>query len=88
MYGKSGKQVHHLFTLVAGEPVYTHIKRVRMERAGFLLPYSDYTIGDIAYLVGFGSNASLTKPFNNHFHLSPKSYRNNRPLQITNKRRT
>lgn len=78
---------HHLFTLVAGEPVHAHIKRVRMEKAAFLLKYSDYSIGDIAYLVGFGSNASLSKAFNNHFDLSPKCYRNGCAIRINRQHR-
>ncbi len=66
---------HHLFTAVAGESVHQHIKRVRMEKAVFLLRYTNFTIGDIAYVVGFGSNASFTKAFTSFFGKSPREFR-------------
>ncbi|MEJ7671783.1 MAG: AraC family transcriptional regulator [Chitinophagaceae bacterium] len=72
---------HHLFTAVAGEAVHQHIKRVRMEKAVFHLRYTNFSIGDIAFTVGFGSNASFSKAFTSFFGKSPREFRTTKKFE-------
>jgi AraC family transcriptional regulator len=58
-----------------GESIGVFITRVRVEEAARLLRYSDFSITDIAYKVGFEVPSSLSKSFKKFFGISPKEYR-------------
>ncbi len=53
------------------------IRNIRMKRAVQLLANKSLSIGDIAYMVGFGNNTSyFSTAFRKHFGQSPKEYQN------------
>lgn len=66
---------HHVFTGATGEPVWGFVKRLRLERAAYLLRHTPASVADIADQVGYGSNASLSKAFQHHFRCSPNRFR-------------
>jgi AraC family transcriptional regulator len=65
-----------------GEPIGMYIMRVRVETAAKLLRYSDMTISDIAYQVGYDVPSSLSKAFRLFYDISPNEYRNNKNYTI------
>ncbi|GHT35605.1 AraC family transcriptional regulator [Bacteroidia bacterium] len=78
----------HIMKAYLGEPIGTYIIRVRVEVAAKLLRYSNMTISDIAYKVGYDVPSSLSKAFRLFYQISPNEYRNNKnhvimkPLQL------
>lgn len=57
------------------EPIGTYIIRTRVETAARLLRYSDMSIGDIAYRIGYNVPSSLSKVFRQFYGISPNDYR-------------
>ena len=69
-----------LFREFFGEAPAEHIRRVRLERAGFmLLAWPDASTLDIAIACGFSSGAVFSRAFNAHFGMSPRFWRRERP---------
>ncbi|KAA6315295.1 Right origin-binding protein [termite gut metagenome] len=72
-----------------GEPIGTYIMRVRVETAAKLLRYSEMSVSEIAYQVGYDVPSSLSKAFRLFYNISPNEYRNNKnytimkPLQLS-----
>lgn len=65
-----------LFKLVSGEPIYSFIKRLRLEKAAFrLLAARDELITDIAISVGFENSSSFAKAFKTAYGISASDYR-------------
>lgn len=73
---------HRVMSAVVGEPLGAFIVRMRIETAARLLRYSDMSIGDIAYRVGYGAPSSLSKAFKQFYGISPLEYRNNKTYTI------
>ena len=72
-------QYHFLriYGLLTGETLYAFIKRLRLEKAAFLLSSRrDRSITDIALSVGFSNQASFAKAFKQKFGISGREYRN------------
>jgi AraC family transcriptional regulator len=65
-----------------GEPIGTFIQRVRVENAAKRLRYSDLSISEIAYEVGYDTPSSLLKVFQSFYHISPSEYRNDKNFTI------
>jgi AraC family transcriptional regulator len=65
-----------------GEPVGVYIIRVRVETAAKLLRYSEMSVGEIAYRVGYDTPSSLSKVFRMFYSISPIEYRNNKNYTI------
>ncbi|MDR3226182.1 MAG: helix-turn-helix transcriptional regulator [Prevotellaceae bacterium] len=61
-----------------GEAVGTFIVRMRVETAAKLLRYTNMSISDIAYQVGYDVPSSLSKTFKMFYNISPNEYRNNK----------
>ena len=66
---------HRVFTRLTGEPPGRLLVRTRLEKAAFLLRYSQIDLPPIATAAGYGSVDSLRKAFRKHFNLSPQDYR-------------
>jgi AraC family transcriptional regulator len=65
-----------------GEPIGTYIMRVRVETAAKLLRYSEMSVSEIAYQVGYDVPSSLSKAFRLFYNISPNEYRNNKNYTI------
>ena len=65
-----------------GEPIGIYIIRVRVETAAKLLRYSEMSISEIAYQVGYDMPSSLSKVFRTFYRISPSEYRNNTRFTI------
>ena len=66
---------HRIFRSFLGEPLGGYIKRVRVEAGAKMLKYSDSSVTEIAYKVGYENPTSFTKSFKNRFGVSPSKYR-------------
>ena len=82
MSGFSPWHFHRIVRAFLGEPVGAFITRVRVETAARLLRYSDLSVQDIAYRVGYDVPSSLSKSFKQFYGISPNGYRNNKNYTI------
>lgn len=73
---------HRITRALLGEPIGAYITRARLETAAKLLRYSENSIEQIAYKVGFETPSSLSKAFKNHFGISPSAHRNKKEFII------
>jgi AraC family transcriptional regulator len=73
---------HRITRALLGEPLGAYITRTRVETAAKMIRYSENSIEDIAYSVGFETPSSLSKAFKNHFGISPSAHRNKKELII------
>ena len=73
---------HRITRALLGEPLGAYITRTRIETAAKMIRYSENSIEQIAYSVGFETPSSLSKAFKNHFGISPSGYRNNKQFVI------
>lgn len=73
---------HRITRALLGEPIGAYILRARLETAAKLIRYSDKSIEEIAYSVGFEAPSSLSKAFKNHFGITPSAHRNKKELII------
>jgi AraC family transcriptional regulator len=78
----SSYHFHRITKAMLGEPIGAYIIRARMETATKLLRYSEKSIEQIAYSVGFETPSSLSKAFKNQFGISPSAYRKNKAFTI------
>jgi AraC-like DNA-binding protein len=63
------------FTELVGEPPMSYLTRVRLGRAAGYLSATDKTVRQIAHLVGYQDESSLSKAFRRGFGLAPGEYR-------------
>lgn len=73
---------HRVMSAFLGEPLGAFIVRTRIETAARLLRYTDLSISDIAYRIGYGAPSSLSKAFRQFYSISPNEYRNNKEYTI------
>ena len=76
--GESGFSMWHFHRITRaflGEPLWAYIVRVRLETAARLLRYSDMTVAEVAYRVGYDVPSSLSKAFRQLYGISPNQYR-------------
>lgn len=74
--GFSPFHFQRLFSLITGEPLYTYIKRIRLEKAAYMLLIDrDRSVTDIALSVGFSNQSSFAKAFKARFEMSSSDYR-------------
>ena len=66
---------HRIMRAHLNESLGAYIIRQRMQTAAMLLSYSDTTVSDIAYRLGYETPSSLTKAFKNRFGVSPTEFR-------------
>lgn len=71
---------HRIFKSITGETLQEFIHRRRVEKTASLLMHKpDMSITEVAYQLGFSSNASFTKAFKKYYHISPTLFRKNLP---------
>lgn len=73
---------HRIAKAFLGEPLGAYINRLRVENAARTLRYTDASVQDIAYSVGYDSPSSFTKVFNQYYGISPTEFRNNKNFII------
>lgn len=72
---------HRLFKALTGESPYDSIKRLRLEKAIFLLKYRpNLKVSDIAFESGFASIENFSRQFKTRFQISPSAFRKNKEL--------
>jgi len=77
--GFSPFHFQRIFALIAGEPLYGFIKRIRLEKAAYmLLMDKSRSVTDIALTVGFSNQSSFAKAFKARFGMSSSAYRKNK----------
>lgn len=79
---------HRITRALLGEPLGAYITRARVEAAAKLIRYSDNSIEDIAYSVGFETPSSLSKAFKNHFGITPSQHRNKKEITCAERSRS
>jgi len=73
---------HRVMRGYLGEPIGAFIVRTRVQAAANLLRYTELSVSEIAYRVGYDTPSSLTKSFCKLFGISPKEYRLTKNYQI------
>lgn len=73
---------HRITRAFMEEPIGAYMVRMRIETAARLLRYTDLSISDIAYKIGYDVPSSLSKAFKQHYGISPNDYRNNKDYMI------
>ena len=68
---------HRLIKAYLGEPLGTYINRIKVETGAKLLKYSNNSISDIAYKIGYDTPTSFNKSFKKQFGVSPSQFRKN-----------
>jgi AraC-like DNA-binding protein len=74
----SRRQFHRLMVQVLGETPGTHQRRLRLDRAAWLLLTSRTTVLDIALATGWESHETFTRAFRTRFGVTPSSLRKTR----------
>ena len=73
--GFSSFHFHLVFTGLVGETVKAHVKRLRLERAAFLLRHTERAVVEIALDTGYETQESFTRAFKAAFGLPPKRFK-------------
>ena len=73
---------HRIFKEYYNETLAAYISRNRVERAAYLLRYTNSSIKDIAYKVGFEFPSSLSKVFKQFYDVTPSEYRLNKIIPV------
>ena len=76
--GLSRSQLHRKVRALTKQPPTMLIRSIRLERAAELLARRTGSVAEIAYSVGFSSQAYFAKCFREQFRSSPKEYRDAR----------
>lgn len=74
----SRRQFHRLTLRVIGETPAAHQRRVRLDRAGWLLLTTRATVLDIAFKTGWESHEVFTRAFRARFGVTPSAFRKDR----------
>jgi AraC family transcriptional regulator len=74
----SRRQFHRLMLQVLGETPGTHQRRLRLDRAAWLLLTSRATVLDVALEIGFENHETFTRAFRARFGVTPSAFRKNR----------
>jgi AraC family transcriptional regulator len=78
---------HRIFKEIHHETLAVYVTRSRVERAAYLLRYTNMPIEMIAFNVGFEFSSSLSKAFKQFYSISPATYRSNRDYFIISRKR-
>lgn len=81
----SYRNINRIFEALHHETIGKYVKRLRLEKAAEFLKYSDSTISDIAFEVGFSDVAAFSKAFKKKFNCAPSTFKasNNMMKNIT-----
>lgn len=72
--GMSRSQLHRKLHALTNQSASLFLRSVRLQRAAELLRQNTGTVGEIAYQVGFSSQAYFTRCFQEQFGCAPKEY--------------
>jgi len=72
--GLSRSQLHRKLRALTNQPPTLLIRSIRLQRAAELLAHKTGSVAEIAYFVGFNSQAYFAKCFREQFGCSPKEY--------------
>lgn len=72
--GLSRSQLHRKLRALTNQPPTLMIRSIRLQRAAELLSHKTGSVAEIAYFVGFNSQAYFAKCFREQFGCSPKEY--------------
>lgn len=77
--GISRVQLYRKVKAVLGYNVNDYIQTVRLQKAKLLLANKDLTISEIAFKVGFASQAYFSTVFRSKFSMTPSEYKESKP---------
>lgn len=63
------------FTEMVGQPMFTYLSQLRMQKAKELLQNTTLSVDDIAFNIGYESARAFTKTFGKYVGTTPKQYR-------------
>jgi AraC family transcriptional regulator len=66
---------HRVFRAMTGETMAQAVRRIRMQRASYLLVMTDQPLAVLAASVGMDNLASFSRAFAEHFLMSPATFR-------------
>lgn len=66
---------HRIFTGMVGEPVLAHVRRLRLQRAGHRLAYTDLPVTDVALGARYESLEAFSRAFKAQFGMAPSRWR-------------
>jgi len=75
LIGLSTSQTLKKVKAKTGKSVNQYIRELRLKKASSLIKETDFTISEIAYKVGFGSQSYFNKTFRKHYGLTPGEYK-------------
>lgn len=78
----SRRQFHRLMVEVLGETPGSHQRRLRLDRAAWILLTSRATVLEIALENGFENHETFTRAFRARFGVTPSSFRKNRGASL------
>jgi signal transduction histidine kinase/DNA-binding response OmpR family regulator len=73
----SRAQLHRKLVALTGRPASHFIRLVRLDRAQELLSEGVYNVSEVAYQVGFKTQAHFSRVFREEFGMPPSEYQNN-----------
>lgn len=68
----SRTHLNHKVKELTGESPATYIRRIRLQKASFLLKTKNLTVSEIAYSIGFSSPSYFCQAFRDYYGISPK----------------
>ena len=63
-----------VFRGIVGESVYQHVRRLRLERAGWFLRHTGAPVKEVSLASGFDSHEAFTRAFRSAFGCSPRTF--------------
>ena len=78
----SYRNINRIFLALHHETIGKYIKRIKLEKAAQYLKYSDTSISDIAFNIGYSDIAAFSKAFKNQFNCSPSQFRETQELKL------
>lgn len=72
--GMSPFHFQRVFKRVTGETVGNQVRRLRLERAAFLIKRSDASLSEIAETCGFSTHSGFSRAFTRLFGMSPQTF--------------
>ncbi|TNE55563.1 MAG: hybrid sensor histidine kinase/response regulator [Bacteroidetes bacterium] len=72
----SRAQLHRKLTAFTGESTSHLIRKIRLEKAKELLASGEFNVSEVAYMIGFKTQAHFSRVFAEAFGIAPSDYRN------------
>lgn len=79
----SYRNINRIFMALHHESIGKYIKRMKLEKAAQYLKYSNTSITDIAYEIGYSDIAAFSKAFKNQFNCAPSQFRLTQEIKHT-----